>query len=536
MRSISTKIISLTMVSAIAVTAILFVIFLTMFNSTSKADIANLETTLMSDFDLKSKEIVEAAASMLAKVGALKDSGALTPAQARELGLSLLREIRYGADGYFWADTPAGVNVVLLGNKEKEGVNRLGAKDNNGFEYVKSFIEKGKAGGGYTDYWFPRAGQTQALPKRSYTLYVPSFDIVIGTGNYIDTIEKIAVQRRAEAVKTRNEAVLVSAIVVGIALIILAVAAILMGKRLARPLVYATGKMQEIASGHLAGEFNQRFFSNKDETGLLVSGLAKMRDDLTRLLGSIRVSARTVAAGSVEFRNASMEISDSANLQSAAAEQVSASVEQLTASTRNNASNASESERIAAEAAKEADAGEIAVREATQAIRLIAQRVSVIEDIARQTNMLALNAAIEAARAGESGKGFAVVAQEVRKLAERSKSSAEEIRNISADTVGKADRAALALSNLTPIIRRTSTLVGEISAASKEQESGTSQIERALSQLNDTIQKNASASEELSASAESLADESRSMEASVAAFILDEQEVTVEALPEPLAS
>ncbi|HUX39492.1 MAG TPA: methyl-accepting chemotaxis protein, partial [Rectinemataceae bacterium] len=495
MRSITTKIIALALTTALVVSLVLGSVFVFALISATRSQIATYEDSLRADYDLKIMEEIGIAASMLQQLGALRDKGQLPKTQAESLAEDLLRNLRYGKDGYFWADTPTGDNVVLLGNKASEGKNRYGMKDVKGFELVKAIIAAGMAGGGYTEYWFPRPGSTEAFPKRSYSLYIPAFNWVVGTGNYIDTIEKAADLQRGKALAAMRQALIV-VVAVGLGLMLaIAIVAIAFGRRLTRPILHAVERMREIADGNLAGSFDLSLASRRDETGLLASSLSKMRDDLRSLLGSVRESAGRVARGSGEFRNTADSIAEAANRQSAVAEQVSASVEELAASTRNNASNAAESERIAAEAARETEAGVMAVREATEAIRLIAQRVGVIEEISRQTNMLALNAAIEAARAGESGKGFAVVAQEVRKLAERSKDSAEEIRHITADMVGKADRAAQALANLSPIMQRTSTLVGEISAASKEQEAGTSQIEAALSQLNDTIQKNAAASE-----------------------------------------
>ena len=522
MQSITTKIIALALTVGIVVAAVLVLVFVLALDNQTKAQIATFESSLRADYDLKIREEIEIAASVLGRLGALRDQGQLSSAQAESLAETLLREARYGKDGYFWADTPTGDNKVLLGNKASEGKNRYGMKDVKGFELVKAIIAAGMAGGGYTDYWFPRAGQKEALPKRGYSLYVPAFNWVIGTGNYIDTIDAAATREKIATIEATRRTLLAVLVVGILMLIVFSIASVAFGRRLARPLLHAVGRVKEIASGNLAVEFDKALAARKDETGLLVANLATMRDDLASLLASVRESADKVAKGSEEFQAAASGIAEAANRQSAVAEEVSASVEELAATTRNNASNAAESERIAAEASRETEIGDRAVKEATEAMRLIAQRVSVIEEIARQTNMLALNAAIEAARAGESGKGFAVVAQEVRKLAERSKSSAEEIRDITVDMVGKADRAAASLSKLTPIMRRTSVLVGEISAASREQEVGTGQIEVALAQLNETIQKNAAASEELAASAESLAGASTSMDREVAAFNLGE--------------
>ena len=190
--------------------------------------------------------------------------------------------------------------------------------------------------------------------------------------------------------------------------------------------------------------------------------------------------------------------------QAASAEEVSSSVEEMNATIRQNAENALQTEKIALSSATDAIESGKAVSEAVIAMKDIASRISIIEEISRQTNLLALNAAIEAARAGEHGKGFAVVAAEVRKLAERSQSAAAEISQLSGTTMDVAERAGKMLSQLVPDIQQTAELVQEISAASREQAGGAGQIGSAIQQLNNVIQQNAGATEEIASTAQEL--------------------------------
>ncbi|MGL4370547.1 MAG: methyl-accepting chemotaxis protein, partial [Spirochaetota bacterium] len=204
-----------------------------------------------------------------------------------------------------------------------------------------------------------------------------------------------------------------------------------------------------------------------------------------------------------------------ANEQAASVEEVSSSLEEMTATIRQNADNASQTEKIAVKSAADAREGGEAVTMTVKAMKQIADKISIIQEIARQTNLLSLNASIEAARAGDHGKGFAVVASEVQKLAERSQNAAIEINDLSSSSVGIAEKAGEMLTRLVPDIQKTAELVAEINAASGEQANGIQQINSAIQQLNTVIQQNASAAEELTATAEELASQTVQMKGSV---------------------
>jgi methyl-accepting chemotaxis protein/glutamine amidotransferase PdxT len=264
-----------------------------------------------------------------------------------------------------------------------------------------------------------------------------------------------------------------------------------------------TAAAEEVANGNLTVELHDRSAQDK-----LMQALASMVSGLTRTVSDIRGIAGEVAAASQSISTASIQVSKGASAQAAAAEEASSSMEEMVSNIKQNADNASQTDKIANKSAKDAQESGKSVLEAVSAMKEIANKISIIEEIARQTNLLALNAAIEAARAGEHGKGFAVVAAEVRKLAERSQKAAAEINQLSATTLRVSEKSGEMLDKLVPDIQRTAELVQEISAASKEQDTGAEQINKALQQLEKVIQQNASASEEMASTTEELTGQS----------------------------
>ncbi|MGW9949045.1 methyl-accepting chemotaxis protein [Rhizobium leguminosarum] len=272
----------------------------------------------------------------------------------------------------------------------------------------------------------------------------------------------------------------------------------------------------QIANGDLT--VTPKPLSEKDTLGI---ALEQMVERLRGVVSDAAAAAENVSAGSQELSSSSEQVSQGATEQAASAEEASASMEEMAANIKQNADNAAQTEKIARQSAKDAEASGDAVTRAVQAMRTIAEKIGIVQEIARQTDLLALNAAVEAARAGEHGKGFAVVASEVRKLAERSQSAAAEISSMSGDTVKAAQEAGDMLGRLVPDIRKTAELVSEISAACREQDVGASQINEAIQQLDKVTQQNAGASEQMSATSEELATQAEELQASIAFFKVD---------------
>lgn len=346
-----------------------------------------------------------------------------------------------------------------------------------------------------------------------YSDFVPANDgLIKHLEDFSASQAELMAKSSADATATFDSARMIMLASGAAALLIAVLLGYLITRSLLRQLggepAYAADVVTRVAAGDLTVEVTTK----AGDTTSMLAAIKAMTEKLSQIITEVRSNADALSSASEEISATAQSMSQAASEQAASVEETSASMEQMSASIAQNTENAKVTDGMAGKASREANEGGQAVKETVRAMKTIAEKIGIVDDIAYQTNLLALNAAIEAARAGEHGKGFAVVAAEVRKLAERSQVAAQEIGEVAKTSVSLAERAGSLLDEIVPSIAKTSDLVQEIAAASEEQTSGVGQISTAMNQLSEITQQSASSSEELAATAEEMSSQAEQLQ------------------------
>lgn len=443
----------------------------------SQLSTKEMETVINSRYDAEIKKQVDTAISMLNHVYSDYEEGESTLEEAKIKGAHILRDLRYGEEGYFWADTYEGESVVLLGN-DTEGTNRYEATDVQGNFYVKDFISNGKQSeGGYTDYYFVKEGETEELPKRAYTKAFEPFEWVVGTGNYIDDIA-IQIQEYSDQQNSFIGTKIKTALFMGFVLILLvALFIILISREIISSLKKAVGYNNLLGSGDFSTDLPEAFLARKDDFGNLARTMNQMKKNISTLIGQIHEESDSIKDAAMDINNEVSSVNGEMETVSATTEQLAASMEEVAAASQEiiamsqeiNSSSQTISKKSeeashrvdeiakrAGEAMEFAETDHKAASSISGRIRSdlgqalenvkVVEQINVLSEaimsITSQTNMLSLNASIEAARAGEAGKGFAVVADQIRVLAEQSKQAVVDIQTITGQVNEAVDELA----------------------------------------------------------------------------------------------
>jgi methyl-accepting chemotaxis protein len=471
--------------------------------------------SLMQEKRTATKSAVETAYSVIQYFGELASAGTMPVEEAKTNAMAEIRSIRYMGDNYYWITDLAPKMVMHPIKPDLDGQDLSNSKDPHGTFLFVEMAKVAKASGeGFVPYMWAKPGKDKPVEKISYVKLYKPWGWVIGSGIYVDDVQ--------DQISTLRYQILIPT-VIAMGLIILVVVFVVRGMVL--PLEEAVVVANRMAKGDLSLDVVVR---SQDEVGQLSHSMSNMVNELRRVVGEVRSASEQVAAGSEELAASAIELSQGATEQAASVEEVSASMEEMTSSIGQNAENAQTTNSMTNQAALDTDKGGQAVAKTVGAMKQIADKILIVEEIARQTNLLALNAAIEAARAGEHGKGFAVVAAEVRKLAERSGTAAAEISELSTSSVKVAEEAGELLGKIVPDIRKTAELVQEIAAASNEQNAGGDQVNKAIQELDKVIQGNASASEEVASTAEELSSHAVQLQQSIRFFKVGDNDISAQ--------
>lgn len=474
-------------------------------NNIQSSAVTIISDSISDDYDTQIQNEVETAVTVCEYYGTLYANGEMTLDEAKEAAANVIRELRYGEEGYFWVDTYDGDNVVLLGNAT-EGTNRLSTVDSEGFAMVKDFIEGAKSNlssGYFCEYYYPKTGETVASPKRAYTKAYADFEWVIGTGNYIDYIEETTLEHESvlSAFTSRITGISISLAVVLIVISVLLT--ILITRSIIGPLKDTSVWLDEMGSGDFSRHIDPKYEDQHDDFAILMQQLEKMRHSVSKLLKgakndsvSVHNSSLELAQGATQTKDNSSnitiavsEIAEGATNQAESVQDGVNAIQEILHNVETLNNEVDEADEKANEMAKSSDNMQsnfdklkIAMSQTAESLVDVSDKVkamgdsveevqnavAAINEISSRTNLLSLNASIEAARAGEAGKGFAVVATEIQDLSVQSSQSAQRIGEIMKGLSDSSESAVRTVSQLNEAVGGQQQISDETAEAVRE--------------------------------------------------------------------